>query len=85
MASMLVRAGRARGVVAASLARGGRTQALALCRMHYSVQKSLSAGAHTAAGDGRVSAPRRASSLNSEAVLERFAEEFGLELPSAEG
>lgn len=70
MIRTLVRAGRARGMVAASLATRKREEAYSLCQMHYAVTGS----APVEAGSGGAgAAPTNA--------LTRFAKEFGLQLP----
>lgn len=107
MAAALVRAGRARGVVADCLALGEREEAHALCRMHYSNTNDRDDAAKEASfGDDRPTSrkTRRTSGKGERAgtegggrsdgpisaetdprtVLERFAKEFRLQLPSTE-
>lgn len=69
MVRTLVRAGRARGMVAASLATGKRDEAYSLCQMHYAVS-TAAAGVRKGGGGGDAGAPTNA--------LARFAKEFGL-------
>eukprot|EP00752_Nemacystus_decipiens_P005910 g5342.t1 len=86
MVCTLVRAGRARGMVAASLAAGKREEAYSLCQMHYAVigpewgrgagrggADGARQGGVAVGGAGSVDAPTNA--------LARFAQEFGLQLP----
>lgn len=90
-------AGSARELVATCLASGRREEACTLCRMHYCAQSRgyIGHGATAAAtGVSRGTGTREGATVNSafstssgstsEAVLKRFVEEFGLELPPAE-
>lgn len=85
MAHTLLRAGRARGMVAASLAAGNREEAYNLCQMHYAV--AAAAPADHANGGGAVADRAKTDgdgcggTAASKNALSRFAEEFGLQLP----
>ena len=112
MAAALVRAGRARGVVADCLASGRREEAHALCQKHYNnsnndqdhaakenrfgadgpttvkTKEASGKGGWGRAGAGAESGERldgpSSAETNPRTDLERFAKEFGLELPSTE-
>lgn len=86
MVRTLVRGGRARGMVASSLATEKREEAYGLCQMHYAFAAAATAAANASAvgngggggmrkeeGGGDSGAPKNA--------LTRFAKEFGLQLP----
>lgn len=83
MACTLVRAGRARGIVSACLAEGRRAEAETLCMAHYSyAAQTRTAGCHSLGG----AVGQGGSTVGSSATaLKRFAEEFGLDLPSEDG
>lgn len=83
MARTLVRAGRARGIVSACLAEGRRAEAESLSIVHY----SYTAQAHTAGCRSVGGAVGQGGSTvgSSATALKRFAEEFGLDLPSKDG
>lgn len=78
MVSTLVRAGRARGMVAASLAAGKRQEAYSLCQMHYGAAAAVVANGIEHGRGGGAAAGAGGGSRNS---LERFAKEFSLKLP----
>lgn len=84
MVRTLVRAGRARGMVAASLATGKREEAYGLCQMHYAVA-AAAATASSAVGNGGAGGVRKqeggGGSVAANNALTRFAKEFGLQLP----
>ena len=84
MVRTLVRAGRARGMVAASLAAGKRNEAYSLCQMHYAVSTAATVGTGIEAAGG-VSKEAGGSGGATGAptnALARFAKEFGLRLPA---
>lgn len=82
MVRTLVRAGRARGMVAASLAAGKREEAYSVCQMHYAVNAAASAPGPVGAGgvreDGGGGGGDAGGPTN---ALTRFAKEFRLQLP----
>ena len=86
MVRTLVRAGRARGMVAASLSTGKREEAYSLCQMHYAVTGFAPVGAGSGGGAGGV---RKGGAGGGGAggdaptnALARFAKEFELQLPA---
>lgn len=85
MVRTLVRAGRARGMVAASLATGKRKEAYSLCQMHYAVTASarvVGAGSGGGGGAGKEGAAGGDALANAPInALTRFATEFRLQLP----
>lgn len=88
MVRTLVRAGRARGMVAASLSTGKRDEAYSLCQMHYAVVTGPTPVG--AAGSGGGAGGVRKGDAGGDAgghrptnALTRFAKEFGLQLPPA--
>ena len=87
MVRTLVRAGRARGMVAASLAAGKCDEAYSLCRVHYAVSTAATVGIGSeAAGgvseeDGDVGVGVGGATGALTIALARFAKEFGLQLP----
>ncbi|CAB1115154.1 unnamed protein product [Ectocarpus sp. CCAP 1310/34] len=84
MVSTLVRAGRARGMVAASLAAGKRQEAYSLCQMHYAAAAAVVVnGIEHGRGGGAAAAAAAAAGTGgwSRNSLERFAKEFDLKLP----
>ncbi|CAM9795603.1 unnamed protein product [Ascophyllum nodosum] len=85
MASALVNAGRARGLVGSCLANGKRKEAFAVCRLYY---QSKAASICNRDGAGVVEKEHEAMpppAKKTDTILEKFAEEFGLELPCTDG
>ncbi|CAN0368930.1 unnamed protein product, partial [Ectocarpus sp. 12 AP-2014] len=82
MVSTLVRAGRARGMVAASLAAGKHQEAYSLCQMHYAAAAAVVAnGIEHGRGGGAAATAAAGTGGGCRNSLERFAKEFGLKLP----
>lgn len=79
MVRTLMRAGRTRGMVAASLAAEKREEAYSLCQMHYAVTASAAASAPVGVGGVRKEDAGGDASVPTNA-LTRFAREFGLQL-----
>lgn len=85
MVSALVRAGRARGLVSACLANGRRSDAKAICRLHYRAGNASDEDRKAVADvmeGGAKDKPKPDSKGDS--FLKRFAGEFGLELSCTE-
>lgn len=81
MASALVNAGRARGLVGSCLANGRRKEACAICRLYYQAKVASICNRDGAGVVEKEHDAMRPPAKKTDTILEKFAEEFGLELP----